>query len=173
MDDNKNNLSPNSLAFIALANEYCHAVENVSEYEHDEFVAMMLKLLPRIYIAASDIKVKQADDELYIDSSLDEFSYDNVKDNMSRVIGENDIYLEVFMEDMKYSDTPISSSISENLADIYQSLYNFVASVKDSANETANGYIYLCKSDFDTYWGQTLCNVLRALHSIYYNTQQI
>lgn len=173
MDDNTSNLSPNSLAFIALANEYCHAVENVFEYEHEEFVAMMLKLLPRIYIAASDIKAQQTDDDLYIDSVLDEISYDNIRNNISRIIGENDVYLEVFIEDMKYSDTPISSTVSENLADIYQSLYNFVASVKDSANEAANGYIYLCKSDFDTYWGQTLCNVLRALHSIYYNTLQI
>ncbi len=164
------NLTPNSLAFIALANEYCHALENVFEYEESRaFIAEMLKLLPRIYISASDIKPDD-DSDSFIDSFLDENDYDTVRDNVGRIIGEDDTYLEVFIDDMKYSDTPISTNISENLADIYQPLYNFVATVKDATDETINEAINAVKSEFDTYWGQTLCNVLRALHSIYYKS---
>lgn len=164
------NLTPNSLAFIALANEYCHALENVFEYEESRaFVAEMLKLLPRIYISASDIKPDD-DSDSFIDSFLDENDYDTVRGNVGRIIGEDDTYLEVFIDDMKYSDTPISTNISENLADIYQPLYNFVATVKDATDETINEAINAVKSEFDIYWGQTLCNVLRALHSIYYKS---
>ena len=164
------NLTPNSLAFIALANEYCHALENVFEYEESRaFIAEMLKLLPRIYISASDIKPDD-DSNSFIDSFLDENDYDTVRGNVGRIIGEDDTYLEVFIDDMKYSDTPISTNISENLADIYQPLYNFVATVKDATDETINEAINAVKSEFDTYWGQTLCNVLRALHSIYYKS---
>ena len=93
-----------------------------------------------------------------------------MRGNVGRIIGEDDTYLEVFIDDMKYSDTPISTNISENLADIYQPLYNFVATVKDATDETINEAINAVKSEFDTYWGQTLCNVLRALHSIYYKS---
>lgn len=164
------NLTPNSLAFIALANEYCHALENAFEYEESRaFIAEMLKLLPRIYISASDIKPDD-DSDSFIDSFLDENDYDTVRGNVGRIIGEDDTYLEVFIDDMKYSDTPISTNISENLADIYQPLYNFVATVKDATDETINEAINAVKSEFDTYWGQTLCNVLRALHSIYYKS---
>lgn len=164
------NLTPNSLAFIALANEYCHALENVFEYEESRaFIAEMLKLLPRIYISASDIKPDD-DSDSFIDSFLDENDYDTVRGNVSHIIGEDDTYLEVFIDDMKYSDTPISTNISENLADIYQPLYNFVATVKDATDETINEAINAVKSEFDTYWGQTLCNVLRALHLIYYKS---
>ena len=164
----ENSLSPNTLAFIALANEYWHAVENVFQYEdRTAFLAEMLKLLPRLYISASDIKADNESDS-FIDSFLDENDYDTVRTNVSRMIGEDDTYLEVFMDDMKYSDTPISTNISENLADLYQPLYNLVATVKDATNETINEAISAIKEDFDNYWGQTLCNVLRALHSIYY-----
>lgn len=164
------NLPPNSLAFIALANEYCHALENVFEYEESRaFIAEMLKLLPRIYISASDIKPDD-DSDSFIDSFLDENDYDTVRGNVGRIIGEDDTYLEVFIDDMKYSDTPISTNISENLADIYQPLYNFVATVKDATDETINEAINAVKSEFDTYWGQTLCNVFRALHLIYYKS---
>ena len=58
MDNNQ--LSPNSLAFIALANEYCSAIEKASEYDKTDFMVQMLKLLPRIYISASDINIKES-----------------------------------------------------------------------------------------------------------------
>ena len=41
-------LSPNSVAFIAMSVEYCHALENVLDFEREDFIAKMLKLLPRI-----------------------------------------------------------------------------------------------------------------------------
>lgn len=168
MTENKSSLNPNSLAFIALANEYCHALENIFDYDDRQaFIAEMLRLLPRLYMSASDIKNTDNTDS-FIDSYLDENDYDTVRGNVSRMMADEDIYLEVFMDDMKYSDTPIGTSVSENLADIYQPLYNFVATVKDATDDTIAEAIIAIKADFDTYWGQTLCNVLRALHSIYY-----
>ena len=168
MTENNSSLNPNSLAFIALANEYCHALENIFDYDDRQtFIAEMLRLLPRLYMSASDIKNTDNTDS-FIDSYLDENDYDTVRGNVSRMMADEDIYLEVFMDDMKYSDTPIGTSISENLADIYQPLYNFVATVKDATDDTIAEAIIAIKADFDTYWGQTLCNVLRALHSIYY-----
>lgn len=167
---NNNTLSPNSLAFIAMSNEYCHTLENIFDFEKEELVAKMLKMLPRIYISASDITANQFEENYFADGYLDEESYNVVKDNVSRMLGEDDVYLEVFMDDMKYSDTPLGTSISENLADIYQALYNLVAGVKDATTEAANELLANCKADFETYWGQTLCNVLRALHSLRYST---
>ena len=168
MTENNSSLNPNSLAFIALANEYCHALENIFDYDDRQaFIAEMLRLLPRLYMSASDIKNTDNTDS-FIDSYLDENDYDTVRGNVSRMMADEDIYLEVFMDDMKYSDTPIGTSVSENLADIYQPLYNFVATVKDATDDTIAEAIVAIKADFDTYWGQTLCNVLRALHSIYY-----
>ena len=49
-------LSPNSLAFVALSNEYCAALENVMQTDPRSFIADMARLLPRIYITASDLK---------------------------------------------------------------------------------------------------------------------
>ena len=81
-------------------------------------------------------------------------------------MGEDDVYLEVFLDDMKYSDTPIATSISENLADLYQEFYNLVASLRDLNTEEQRLILSACKDNFVEYWGQTLCNVLRALHSL-------
>lgn len=167
MDETKK-LSPNSLTFIALTNEYCHAMETAADCDRDQFVAQMLKLLPRIYIVASDLEMDLAYSDYEILPSLEEEAYNQARELIAQLMGEEDVYLEVFVEDMKYSDTPIATTVSENLADLYQEFYNFIASVKNADTDVQQELIGLCKANFRNYWGQTLCNVLRALNSIYY-----
>ena len=65
-------MTPNSLAFIALCNEYCAAVENARESGHDGFVDSMLRLLPRLYITASDLSADISEPDAYIAEALDE-----------------------------------------------------------------------------------------------------
>lgn len=48
-------INTNSIAFIGLCNEFCVAVENTRESTREEFTDRMLRLLPRIYIAATDL----------------------------------------------------------------------------------------------------------------------
>lgn len=162
-------LTTNSIAFIGLCNEYCKALEEARESSRSEFIADMLRLLPRIYISASDLNLGESYYDSYIESSLDEDYYDSIRRDIESLMGPADIYLEVFEEDMKYSDTPIAASISECLADIFQILYNFLAMVKDSPEEFILSSIAAVKDDFGAYWGQTLCNVLRALNHLRYN----
>ena len=164
-------LAPNSLAFIALSNEFCSAIENAMEFEKEDFVAKMLKMLPRIYMTVTDIDLEESNEDFYALPYLDESVYDNLRSQLAALMGEDDVFLETFEEDMKYSDAPVSATISEDLADIYQQLYNFVASVRDVDTEAINSIIITCKEDLASYWGQTLCNVLRALHSVFYNKQ--
>ena len=165
-------LAPNSLAFIALSNEFCSAIENAMEFEKEDFVAKMLKMLPRIYMTVTDIDIEESNEDYYALPYLDESVYDNLRSQLAALMGEDDVFLETFEEDMKYSDAPVSATISEDLADIYQQLYNFVASVRDVDTEAINSIIITCKEDFASYWGQTLCNVLRALHSVFYNNHE-
>ena len=161
-------LSPNSLAFIALSNEYCEAIETASAADRDEFVNSMLRLLPRLYISATDIRPDD-DDMAYIDDALDEEAYNAARRNIEMLLGEDDSYLEVFEEDMKYSDSPIAASISEGLCDIFQVLFNFLEAVKDSTEEVIGSALTIVSGDFRHYWSRPLCNVLRALNHIKYS----
>lgn len=164
-------LNTNAIAFIALCNEYCHAVENARESEKEAFIDSVLHLLPRLYISATDLHVDVADeDDAYIESSLDEDYYDSVRRNIENLMGPDDVYLEVFEEDMKYSDTPIGASISESLTDIFQPLYNFVEMVKDAPAHVVETALIAARDDFRSYWGQILCNVLRPLNHLRYNS---
>ena len=169
----ENKLSPNSLAFIAMTNEFCNEIENVLDYEKEAFLAQMLKLLPRIYIAASDIEYAGSLCDYYIDSYLEEESYNQVRNYVAQLVGEDDVYLDTFVDGMKYSDTPIASSVSENLADLYQEFFNFIASIKDVSTEVQQELLGSCKENFNNYWSQTICNSLKAINKAYYNPDNL
>lgn len=104
----------------------------------------------------------------YYGSYVDEDYYNSVRRHMGQLLGPDDVFLETFEEDMKYSDTPIAASVSECLADIFQPLYNFISIVKDTEGEQLEGAYRHCHEEFVAYWSQTLVNVLRALNHIYY-----
>lgn len=173
-------MEPNSLTFIALCNEFCAKLESLCTGEipeRSEFVAAMLNYIPRIYISATDLRTLPAIDEAdefmvdswAIESVLDEDYYEAVRRSIECVMGEDDVYLEVFEEDMKYSDTPISASIAEGLADMFQVLYNFIETVRDAPNERVRPALAAVKEDFEHYWSQTACNLMRAINNVRYH----
>lgn len=165
-------ISRNTLSFIGLATEYCAALEAAPQTEKEEFVATMLRLLPRIYITVGDLELPASIEEYEpLATYLDADRYDQIRGGVAAVMGGDDTYLDTFEQDMKYSETPIGCSISESLADIYQPLINCALAVRDSDGGLASEATARCKEEFEEYWGQTLCNVLRPLHSLFYEGQ--
>lgn len=165
-------MTNNSLAFTALCNEYCAALENCGADTPRSFVQNMLRLLPRIYITASDIPADSFGDG-FVGPALDEDSYEAVRRNVAALMGNDDTYLEAFEEDMKYSDTPIGASVSENLADLFQVFYNFLETVREAPEPIVEQALAGVKEEFCNYWGQTLCNVMRPLNNIFYNSTDL
>ena len=91
----ESNLNTNAIAFIGLCNEYCVEVENARESERGEFIDHILRLLPRIYIAASDLKAESSGyEEPYIENILEEDYYEALRRNMEELMGADDVYLE-------------------------------------------------------------------------------
>lgn len=167
----EDNIKHRLIGITALASDYCLTLENVSETTKEDFVAMMLNYLPRIYWEFSDLEATVSSDDFdYFSSYVDEDYYESIRRNMESLFGPDDVYLETFEEDMKYSDTPVASSVSECLADIFQPLFNFISAVKESEGERMLEAYAECKENFESYWSQTLCNVLRALNHIRYNS---
>lgn len=167
------NLKNRLISLVATCSDYCVTLENARELDKEELVASLLNYLPRIYWEFSDL---EAPEDASLDEwgsnlseHLDEDQYNDVRNALASMLGEDDTYLETFEKDMKYSDTPIATSISENLADIYQPLYNFVVEVRESAGDSLEEAFRQCKDAFEQYWAQTLCNVLRPLNAIRYD----
>lgn len=155
---------------VARANDFCVTVQNVSEFEKEDFIEALLTMLPPLYSDFNDMESIDASDA-YLGSYMDEEYYEQIRRKMQRLFGEDDVFLETMVEEMKYSDTPVGVSISESLADIFQDLYNFISAVKDSDGDMLDEAYAVCRENFREYWSQTLCNVLRPLNRLRYHHQ--
>lgn len=168
----ENNMRHRLFGVVALAADYCATCENAREMEKTEFIDRMLDLLPRIYWEFFDIStdIVTLEESDYFSSYVDEDYYESVRRHIESLLGPDDVFLETFEEDMKYSDTPIAASIAESLADLFQPLFDFISIVKDTDGEKLTDAYMLCKDNYESYWSQTLCNVLRALNHIKYTS---
>ena len=129
----------------------------------------MLNSLPYLYIKGTALLETTGENDLMsIDPQVTEEDYNFVRNGVYDVLGRYDEYLDVFVEDMKYSDKPILRSVSEDLADIYQDLRNFLAVYRDGIEEMMTAALYEVLDNFKEYWGQKCVNVMRALHDILY-----
>ncbi|MCM1310532.1 MAG: DUF5063 domain-containing protein [Bacteroides sp.] len=165
----KQKLSNNALAVMALASEYCRAMELAASTERRDFIDKMIHLLPRIYMAVTDIPAAEFEEPDYAFGAahLDESYYDQVSRSVAELLGADDTYLETFHQDMKYSESPVAATISEGLADIFQVMYNFIEDVRDANFEIISEHLSALRCDFSEYWSQILCNVMRPLNELY------
>lgn len=159
----------NTVEFVTVAAEYCAFLEQVYDKEPSRVADVLSKLLPLLYLKASMLDVPDPQG-LYIEEVVTEPEYEAIRMSLREKFGENDDYLEVFVEDMKYSDTPVRKCISEDLADIYQAVGNCVHSYRSGLEEIMTEAVAICSDGFRTYWGQTLANTLRAVHNVRYSS---
>ena len=160
----------NSIEFVTVAAEYCSFIERSRGADKKSFVDTALKILPLLYLKASLIPECELIGEGDLEVFVTEDDYEYVRLVVAHVMGAQDDYLEVFHPDMAYSDTPIKKTISEDLADIYQDLKDFISVFQLGMNATMNDSLCVCKDHFAEFWGQRLVNTMRALHDVKYNT---
>lgn len=167
----KNDIETRLLEVTSLATRYCALLEQTPDYSQKKFVEEILGILPRLYLDFSDPSLDFGENDEYFSTYIDEDYYESIRRRIEMVMGEHDMFLETFEEDMKYSDTPVAASVSESLADIYQVLYNFVSIVRDTEADSMEGAYMECRENFVSYWSQILCNVMRALNHLRYNVE--
>ncbi len=158
----------NAVEFVTVAAEFCGFMERVSDMKRRDFVDKSLKLLPLLYLKASLLPACERMDDSDPETFVTETDYEVLRGSVASLLGEYDDYLEVFLDDMAYSDTPIHQNISECLADIYQPLKDFICVFQLGLEQTMNDSLAICRELFAEFWGQRLVNVMRALHDVKY-----
>jgi len=158
--------------FVRTALEFCILIEKHTSSERDFFIGNMIKVLPLLYLKVLIIPPVEDYYDSDLKTKVDEEMYNRIENSVSQLLGNDNIYLETFHPDIQLSDSPVAVKISEDLADIYQDLGNFIAVFKNGKKETMNDSLALCIQNFEKFWGQRLLNSLRALHYIKYTEEQ-
>lgn len=158
----------NVVEFVTVAAEFCRYLEEAEGMRRTDFVDTVLKLLPLLYLKAEMLPNCEQMGDIAPENYVTEETYEIMRLNLSGILTDRDDYLDVFVSDMKYSDQPVTRYISEDLADIYQDVKDFVFVFQLGLNETMHDALAICQENFRLYWGQKLVNTLRALHEVKY-----
>ena len=164
-------LSKQTEDFVRTALEFCVLIEKHTQTQREFFIDNMIKVLPLLYLKVTILPPIEENYDSDLKTKVSEEMYNRVEDAISQLLGTDNLYLETFHPDIRLSDSPVVVNISEDLADIYQDLGNFIAVFKNGQKETMNDSLALCVLNFEKYWGQRLLNALRALHNIKYKDE--
>jgi hypothetical protein len=161
--------SRNVIEFATVANEYCSFIEAVDQFHRKDFVIRIQKLFPLLYLKAA--LLPEPDIEMSDDvpgKFVSEVDYHFILHKLEEKLGQFDAYHEVFDPAFQYSEVAVEASISENIADVYQDLKDFILSYRIGSLEVMNDALWECRTNFEQYWGQRLVNGLRAIHNLVY-----
>jgi hypothetical protein len=174
MDNNSEPVySRHVVEFVAVANEYCKYAEHVQEIKGEELLKIFQRLLPLLYLKASFLPDFTPYFEDGNEKFVNESDWTKIHTVFRKKFGSADDYLEVFDERMNESEAPVVASLSENMADIYQDLKDFVLLYQTGTVEVMNDAIWECRQNFENYWGQKLVNSMRAIHKFIYSGEEI
>ena len=160
--------SKNVIEFVTVANEFCSFLENITELDKNEMIDKSVKLLSLLYLKANLLPESEQINEDQNEKFVTEFDWQFVRNGIEVLLADDDKYLDFYDTEMNETAEPVASSISENMADIYQDLKDFLNTYQLGDEELSNDAIYECCANFRDYWGFRLVNSLRIFHYIIY-----
>jgi len=165
--------SRNVIEFVAVANEFCKYAERAAQLKGDELLRILQRILPLMYIKASLLPELNPYFEDGNEKFVTESDWIVVHETLKTKFGTADDYLEVFDDKSNEADGAILSSISENMADIYQDIKDFLLLYQTGTAEVMNDALWECRMNFENFWGQKLVNSMRAIHKFIYSGEEI
>lgn len=155
-----------TIAFVTAAAQTCLLLEKADEHRREELIEQLLRLLPVLYLRARLVEPSELLLEEEPQRFVTEEDYNYTLIRVRDILGVDDAYLDVFVDQGIYTDEVQTAYISEGLADIYQELKDLAAAFQTGEEAIMNDAVVLCRKAFDEHWGQKLLAVMRALHAL-------
>lgn len=156
------------IEFVTVAKEFCDFVETIPDMERKDVAQRLQKFIPLIYLKGSLLPAAECDETGMAEDHVTEEQYNDLYAGLHAKFGQYDEYLEVFDDNMQYSEAPVVNSIAEKVCDIYQDLKNFTLSYRCGIPEVIEGALWELNNSFELYWGKACAGVLRAVHQAVY-----
>lgn len=161
------------LGFVRTAADYCSALEQAEKVNLSDLVDQLHRLLSKLYYTATCLPDLDSPFEDLGQRFVTEEDYEFIRKKLLTKLGQYDAYEEVFDEGRVEYEDSIGESISEDLADIYQDIKDFILLFEIGTNEVMHEALWECKQSFQTFWGQKVSNVLRPLHGLRYSDEEL
>jgi len=167
-DNNNPIYNHDTLEFVQVAVQFCAFLEQSEGRQREVFVDTLLKLLPLLYLKAQLLPEVESEGDFLPADQVTEEDYNWLRRVVWSILGHDDQYLDVSYEETLQTDETKWKSVSENLADAYQPIRNFLAAYQGGVEECMHDALWAVVDNFKLYWGQSIVDAMRRLHQLKY-----
>lgn len=159
--------------FVTVASEFCLFVENAARFSKKDFLDKARKLMSLLYLKTSLLPKLDSifDDEN--EKFVTEEDWDFIQQSVQKKLAYHDEYRDVFDPLTHEQLEQSTASISDNLADIYQDLKDFITLYNIGTDDIMNDALWACKLSFEEFWGHKLLNALKAIHNVFFGEDSL
>ena len=148
---------------LTISNELCLLIENSDKYDKNDFLNILHRLLPLLYLKASLLKRVAASNPDANERFVTEEQYELIYQSLRKLFSVGDIFYVV-----QNKDKTIKVSLAEFLTDVYQDIKDFLILYQKPSISAKENAINECVNMFEKHWGAKLIISHKTLHFLIY-----
>jgi hypothetical protein len=155
--------SKNAIEVLTISNELCLLFDNSDKYDKNDFLNILHRLLPLLYLKASLLKKVTATNPDTTERFVTEEQYELIFQTLKKLFSTGDVFYIVHKK-----ETAVKVSLAEFLTDVYQDIKDFLVLYQKPSISAKENAINECVVLFEKHWGPKLLLSLQALHVLIY-----
>jgi hypothetical protein len=152
------------LDFVKKGNELTDILTPSDDFDQKDFVVALLRILPGMYSSIQNIPVTEPVFDGGNEKFVSEEEWSAIFQYVAGIMGSQNEYLDIPSEEEYDRTEIISRSLSEDLADIYQDIRDFLELYRNGTEEIMNDAMWECRMNFESYWGEKVLRASLSLH---------
>ena len=160
------------LEFVAVVTEWCNLVELTDNFTKKEFIDKLHKLSAFVYQKAT---ILPDTEQIFgdVEKFVTEIDWTLINNKVEEKLVSNNDFVEVPEIESYQTDTGAELNLAEIIADIYQSLKDFLMLYQVGNEDSMNDVLWEIKDEFGRYWGIRLNVLVQNLHKLLYSGQEL
>jgi hypothetical protein len=156
-------MSISVLELLRVGHEYCLFAENADQKNPQQIFDFFRKLGPLLYLKGAMLPLVEPDFPEADERFVTEEEWQAVFNEFRSSLGSLDEFYHVDHENgVDYE--AIKASLSENFADIYQDLKDFLLLYQKNTRDARQNAVHDCQALFESRWGIKILENLRYVH---------
>ncbi len=149
------------LEMLTVANEYCLFFEKAASYSMHDILNYFHRIAPLLYLKGSLLPVSGMPDTEQGERFVTEEQWEQVFKALREQFRDADVY---YVHDHNFDS--VEASMSDNMADIYQDMKDFIMLYQKNTTPARQQAIYQLQDLYRWRWGPAILSALGAVHQL-------
>lgn len=160
------------IEMATVANEFCFFLETLGTKDKQTILEFSQRILPLLYLKGSLLPDISPEYPEANERFVTEEEWQNIFTMLREKFGKDDEYW--IIDPLYINETePLKASLSENMADIYQDMKDFIMLMQKNTLSARENAISECNNLLANHWGYRIGNIFNRIHHLIYYDEEI